>query len=413
MDDIKLVGPFSQLITMTGLPIKGPIDDQELNIIEDGGIVIENGVIQQIGEFRELKKEDSFGPDQLIEIEGESVGLPGFIDPHTHLCFAGSRANDYAKRISGKTYLEILNEGGGIWQTVQKTREASFEQLFDLTSKRAETLLKSGVTTVEVKSGYGLNFEDEIKMLEVIKKVNENSWIDLISTCLAAHIVPQDFNGNSKEYLEFIRNDLLPIVRKDNLSQRLDIFVEQGAFSGQESIPFLKNAKTLRFDLTIHGDQFTPMGSDVAIETGAISVDHLESSTETEIQALAKSNVVATVLPGASLGLGMAYAPARKLLDAGNSVAIGSDWNPGSAPMGNLLTQASVMSASEKLNNAETFAGFTIRAAKALNLHYRGMLAKGMLADIVAFPCSDYREILYHQGQLRPSFILKRGNIIS
>ena len=413
MSNIKLVGPFSQLITMNKLPEKGQIDDRQLEIIENGGVLIKNGIIQKIGTFKDLKKEADFSSTQLIQIEGASVGMPGFIDPHTHICFAGSRANDYAKRISGKTYLEIAKEGGGIWQTVQKTREADTSQLFMETLERAELLLKSGVTTVEVKSGYGLSYEHEIKMLDTINKVDGNSAIDLISTCLAAHIVPKDFQGSSGEYLDFILNDLLPIVKKKKLAGRIDIFIEEGAFEESESIPFLKKAGMLGFDITIHGDQFTPTGSKVAIETGAISVDHLESSTDKEIQALANSNVIATVLPGASLGLGMPFAPARKLLDAGNSVAIGSDWNPGSAPMGNLLVQASVMSASEKLSNAETFAGITIRAAKALNLHDRGKLSVGLLADIVAFPCTDYREILYHQGQLQPNFILKKGNIIN
>ena len=413
MEDLKLVGPFSQLITMNDLPDKGPINDRQLEIIENGGVLIKNGIIQKVGIFNELKKEANLGRAQFIEIEENSVGLPGFIDPHTHICFTGSRANDYAKRISGKTYLEIAKEGGGIWQTVQNTREADADDLYKETLKRAKLHLKSGVTSAEVKSGYGLNYKGEMKMLDTIKKVDENSQIDLISTCLAAHIVPRDFKGSSREYLDFILNDLLPIVKKNKLSNRVDIFIEEGAFDDSESIPFLKKAKILGFDITIHGDQFTPTGSKVAIETGAISVDHLESSTDKEIQALANSNVIATVLPGASLGLGMPFAPARKLLDAGNSVAIGSDWNPGSAPMGNLLVQASLMSASEKLNNAETFAGITIRAAKALNLHDRGKLLKGMLADIVAFPCADYREILYHQGQLQPNFILKKGNMIN
>lgn len=412
MENPKLVGPFKKLITMNGLAHKGPIKDNQLEIIEDAGILIHEGLIEAVGTFNKLRKETNLKPNDITQIEEDLVALPGFIDPHTHICFAGSRANDYANRISGKTYLEIAKEGGGIWQTVQKTRDANTDLLYEETLKRASTLLKSGVTTVEVKSGYGLNYESEIKMLETIKKVHETSLMDLISTCLAAHIVPRDFNGNSGEYLDFILSDLLPSVKSKSLSERVDIFIEEGAFNEAESISFLNKAKLLGFDLTIHGDQFSTVGSKVAVETGAVSVDHLESTSHNEIKALAKSKVIATVLPGASLGLGMQYAPARKLLDAGNSVALGSDWNPGSAPMGNLLVQASLMGASEKLSNAETFAGITIRAAKALNLYDRGSICNGTLADIIAFPCDDYREILYHQGQLQPSFILKRGNLI-
>jgi imidazolonepropionase len=204
---------------------------------------------------------------------------------------------------------------------------------------------------------------------------------------------------------------ILPSIKEQNLSNRVDVFIEEGAFSEVESLEYLNRAKNMGFDLTVHGDQFHPGGSQVAIEAEVMSVDHLESSTEKEIRALAKSEVVCTVLPGASLGLGMSYAPARQLLDAGNCLAIGSDWNPGSAPMGNLITQASLLSALEKLSNAEIFAGITIRAAMALNLLDRGQLIPGQMADIACFPTDDYREILYNQGELKADFVIKKGEI--
>jgi len=407
MSILKLIGPFSQILTMNGLPLKGPIKDDKLEIVKDGGVLIKDHLIHAIGDFNTLIKSNEKA--QVIKIEHDSVALPGFIDPHTHICFAGSRANDYSMRINGKTYLEIAKEGGGIWQTVQKTREASTDQLYNSTIKRAESLLNNGITTAEVKSGYGLSLESELKMLETIKSVNENSKIDLISTCLAAHIVPKDFQGKPKDYLTFVLKELLPIVKKKKLSNRVDVFIEDGAFNAKEALEYLLKAKDIGFDLTIHGDQFTPSGSNVAIEVEALSVDHLEASTEKEIRALAKSNVVATVLPGASIGLGMPFAPARKLLDAGCSVSFGSDWNPGSAPMGNLLTQSAILSASEKLSNSEVFAGITFRAARALNLRDRGTLLHEKLADIIGFPCDDYREILYHQGQMTPNIMYKKG----
>lgn len=410
MDKTKLVGPFAQIITLDGLPLKGPIIDYELEIISAGGILIEGDRIIDVGNFNKIRKDNTNVP--IIEISEGAVALPGFIDPHTHICFAGSRANDYTMRIAGKSYLEIAKEGGGIWQTVQKTREASSDCLFEGTLGRGNQLLKSGITTAEVKSGYGLNLKDELKMLRTIQTVDEASKIDLVSTCLSAHIVPKDFNGNSTEYLTFILNELLPIIKKENLSHRVDVFIEEGAFNAQESNDYLRKAKTMGFDLTVHGDQFTPSGSLVAVETGALSVDHLESATEYEVQTLSKSDVTATVLPGASIGLGMQFGPARKLLDAGCSVAIGSDWNPGSAPMGNLLSQSAILSASEKISNAETFAGITFRAAKALNLHDRGMISNGKIADFIGFQCKDYREILYHQGQLQPNIVFKKGTKI-
>lgn len=407
MGNKKLIGPFTQIITLDRLPMKGPIKDDELEIISSGGILIEGDRIIEVGRFSEIRNRNTNA--EILEISTDTVALPGFIDPHTHICFAGSRANDYAMRIAGKSYLEIAKEGGGIWQTVQNTRKASSEELLQGTLSRANTLLKSGITTAEVKSGYGLNLKDELKMLRIIQAVDGASKIDLVSTCLAAHIVPKDFERNSIEYLAFIFNELLPIVKKEKLSNRVDIFIEEGAFASKESTDYLHKAKALGFELTIHGDQFTASGSLAAIETGALSVDHLESSTSKEIMQLAKSDVVATVLPGASIGLGMQFAPARQMLDAGCCVAIGSDWNPGSAPMGNLLTQTAIMSASEKISNAEAFAGITFRAAKALNLHDRGMISNGKIANFIGFPCTDYREILYHQGQLHPNIIFKKG----
>lgn len=408
MGNTKLIGPFKQIVTLRGLPNKGPLQDNELETITDGGILVQNGKILHVDKFPELSK-ISHAKVQHESIEGDEVALPGFVDPHTHICFAGSRANDYAMRIAGKSYLEIAKEGGGIWQTVDKTRNASKEQLQSSLAIRINKLIEQGITTAEVKSGYGLNFNDEIKILEAIDAEAENTALDLVPTCLAAHILPKDFDGNSKQYLQFVTAELLPVILSKQLAKRLDIFIEQGAFSAKEAKDFLLAGKSMGFDITVHGDQFTASGSQVAVEVGAVSVDHLESSGHEQVVKLAQSETTATVLPGASLGLGMAYAPARKLLDSGASVAIGSDWNPGSAPMGNLLLQASLLSASEKLSNAETFAGVTFRAAHALNLNDRGSLKEGKIADLISFPCADYREILYHQGQMKPNAVYKKG----
>jgi imidazolonepropionase len=205
--------------------------------------------------------------------------------------------------------------------------------------------------------------------------------------------------------LNYVFHDLLPVIKNEKLSNRVDIFIEESAFDANNALTYLNRAKQMGFDITVHADQFTTGGSAVAVKSGAVSADHLEASRDAEIKILANSDTVAVVLPGASLGLGMAYAPARKLLDAGACLAIASDWNPGSAPMGDLLMQAAVMSAAEKLNTAEVFAGLTFRAAKALRLNDRGILAPGMRADLQAYPTNDYREILYQQGKLKPLII--------
>jgi len=406
----KLIGPFTQLLPLSGLPMKGSIADDALQIIPQGGVLTDNGLITGVGDFETIRKSN---PDaEIEEITGDYVLIPSFVDCHTHLCFAGSRAKDYALRIAGKSYLEIAKSGGGIWDSVTQTRKASKEELIDLLLKRVDQHTKNGVTTIEVKSGYGLKVEEEIKQLQAIKEAAAKSKVDLIATCLATHILPKDFNGPVEEYLELILNKLLPKIKQDNLANRVDIFIEDGAFSPADAACYLEVAKKMGFDITVHADQFSTGGSEVAVNVGAVSADHLEASGEEEIKRLAASETVAVALPGASLGLGMGFAPARKLLNAGACLAIASDWNPGSAPMGDLLLQASVLSAYEKLTTAETFAGLTFRAAKALNLYDRGILEKGKLADMQAYPCTDYREILYHQGKLKPIKVYKKGEAI-
>lgn len=399
----KLIGPFTQILTLAGLGMKGALKDDDLQIIPKGGVVIENGLILAVDDFEALRKENPSTPIQ--EITGDHVLLPGFVDCHTHICFAGSRAKDYAMRIQGKTYLEIAKAGGGIWDSVTQTRAADEALLEELLLQRIERHLSEGVTTIEIKSGYGLETQSELKQLRAIAKAATKTRASLISTCLAAHMVPKDFNGGQSEYLNYVFHDLLPVIKNENLSNRVDIFIEESAFDANNALIYLNRAKQMGFDITVHADQFTTSGSAIAVKLGAVSADHLEASKDPEIKLLTNSDTVAVVLPGASLGLGMHYAPARKLLDAGTCLAIASDWNPGSAPMGDLLMQAAVMSAAEKLNTAEVFAGLTFRAAKALRLDDRGILAPGMRADMQAYPTNDYREILYHQGKLKPLII--------
>lgn len=407
-DTTTLIGPFSQLLPMDDLALAGPLKNEELTIIENGGIVTKDGKILQIGSYKSLQ--DAWkGRARLHVLEGDCVGLPGLIDAHTHICFGGSRAMDYAARNNGKTYQEIAAEGGGIWSTVKHTREASQEELTSITAMRMNRLLASGITTVEVKSGYGLGVKEELTILRAIKAASAAHAMTVVPTCLAAHIVPKDFSGGEKEYLDLILAELVPIVKQEQLATRFDIFTEENAFSIAGSLKYLKHLKREGFDLTVHGDQFSVGGSAVAIEVGARSVDHLEASGDAEIQALSKSSTVPVVLPGASIGLGIPFAPARKILDAGCALAIASDWNPGSGPQGDLLIQASLLGAYEKLSSAEVFAGITTRAAAALGLEDKGKLAPGTQADVTCFPIHDFREIFYQQGMLRPSQVFISG----
>ena len=399
-----LIGPFTQVLPMAGLPLKGALSDEQLTVIENGGILVSEGKIEKVGLFEDLKSET----DHIQFIEGEQVCLPGFVDAHTHICFGGTRARDYAMRNAGVSYLEIAKAGGGIWDTVTQTRKATKEELVEGILQRSQKHLLNGITTIEVKSGYGLSVEQELKMLRAIKQANEKTEADLVATCLAAHIKPKDWNGD-KTYLEEMTSTLFPMIKSENLANRVDAFIEESAFSPQEIAPYFQKAKEMGFDITVHADQFTTGGSEVAVQFGAVSADHLEASAKKEIQLLAKSDVISMALPGASIGLGCAYTPARKILDAGGALAIASDHNPGSAPMGDLLTQASILGTFEKLSNAEVLAGITFRASAALKLADRGVLQTGTQADFVTFPTNNYQEITYRQGQLKPNSVWKNG----
>ncbi|VXA98068.1 MULTISPECIES: imidazolonepropionase [Chryseobacterium] len=396
---MKLIGPFKQVVTLANLPLRGKLSDEQIEIIVDGGILVNENKIHTIGNFETLKSENQ--NIEIETIEGEQIVLPAFVDSHTHICFGGNRANDFAMRNAGKTYLEIAESGGGIWSSVQHTRNASEEELLKTLLERIDFLISLGITTIEVKSGYGLDVENELKMLRMIKKAQEKTQATLVPTCLSAHLKPRDFEGTNEEYLNYILTEILPKVKEENLAKRVDIFIEKSAFQPEESKGFLLKTKDLGFEITVHADQFTPGSSRIAVEVGAKSADHLEATIDEDIEFLAQSETVATALPGASLGLGEKFTPARKLLDAGAIVAIASDWNPGSAPMGNLITQASILATFEKLTTAEVLTGMTFRSAFALGLEDRGSLKDGLKADFVTYKTNNFQNVLYNQGSLK------------
>ena len=407
---MKLIGPFKQIVTLRNLPLRGKLSDEQLEIIENGGILIKDEKIEEVGNFEELKSKNQFS--EIENIEGEQICLPAFTDSHTHICFGGNRANDFAMRNAGKTYLEIAENGGGIWSSVQHTRKASEEELLKTILERINSLISQGITTIEIKSGYGLDVENELKMMRVIQKAQTFTKATLVPTCLSAHLKPRDFEGSSKDYLQYILREILPKVKAENLAKRVDIFIEKSAFLPEESKEFLLKAKELGFEITVHADQFTSGSSRIAVEVGAKSADHLEATIDEDIAFLAKSETVATALPGASLGLGEKFTPARKILDEGGILAIASDWNPGSAPMGNLITQASILATFEKLSTAEVLAGITFRSAFALSLEDRGTLEKGKKADFVTFKTDNFQNVLYQQGSLKADSVYINGEKI-
>lgn len=409
--DMKLIGPFKQIVTLNNLPLRGKISDDGLEIIQNGGIIIHRNLFEEANDFEKLKQK--YPNAELYLIENDQIAIPSFVDAHTHICFAGNRSNDFAMRNSGKSYLEIAESGGGIWSSVLHTRAASEEELTEFTLLRINELIKQGVTTIEIKSGYGLNLDEELKMLRTIKKASKKTEATIVPTCLSAHLKPKDFSGNSEEYLNYILTEILPKVKEENLANRVDIFIENSAFQPEESKIFLEKAKQLGFQITVHADQFTSGSSKIAVEIGAKSADHLEAAIDGDIDFLANSETVAIALPGASLGLGEAFSPARKILDKGGIFAIATDWNPGSAPMGNLIAQASILAVYQKLTTAEVLAAITFRAAFALNLEDRGMIAKGKKADFITYETDNFQNILYYQGSLKPKNVYIDGRLIS
>lgn len=403
-----LFGPFDQLLTMANLPEKGSIGDDALLIVPNAGIIIQAGRIAEIGPFESLRHT----APEIREIEGPLVVLPGFVDSHTHICFAGSRVLDYTRRLSGQSYLQIAAAGGGILETMRRTSQASEEQLIALLLRRLDQHLALGVTTCEVKSGYGIKLVDELEILNAVAAAARLHPVTVVPTCLAAHTLPPDFS-DATQFINFAIKETLPRVKQARFASRCDIYIDDASgFSVPEARRYLLAARDLGYKLTVHADQFHRGGAALAAEVGAVSADHLEASLPEDFDLLRKANVAAVVLPGASLGLGMPFAQARTMLDHNLSLVIASGWNPGSAPMGDLLTQAALLGMNQRLTHAETFAAMTARAARVLQLRDRGILAPGMRADLVLFPCADYREILYHQGALRPIGVFAHGQHI-
>ena len=377
------------------------------------GIGVKDGRVAYVGPESGLPRGALTDATEIIDAEGGFVG-PGFVDPHTHLVFAGERSAEFDLRNQGATYLEIAKAGGGIANTVSATRAASEEELATLALPRLERLLSQGVTTAEVKSGYGLNLADELKMLRAVRRLGAQSPLELVPTLLCAHSVPPEYKDRRAEYLDLCINEILPAVARESLARFCDVFTEDSAFTVEESRRLLNAGKALGLTPRLHADQLTACGaSALAAEVGAASADHLEQVTDEGIRALAAANVTAVLVPTATLFLRMRpYAPGRKLRDAGVNIALGSNVNPGSSMTENLALVLGLACLENGLSAAEAYWAATRGAAQCLGLQRQGRLAVGDAGDLVLFACRSYRHLPYHLGISHARVVVKGGRVV-
>ena len=389
-----------------------------LGIIENGAVSIVDGKIVAVGKSDEILRE--YSSENLIDANGKVVS-PGFVECHTHVVFAGNRLNEFELKIKGADYLEILANGGGILSTVRQTRDASLTELVEQSRKRLDKLLALGVTTCEVKTGYGLDTETELKMLEAILELDKIHEIDLIPTFLPAHAVPTEFRENPDDYVDLICNEMLPKAKEiinsqlSTINYFADVFCEKNAFDLAQSRKVLETAKRLGFKLKAHVDEFTNLGgARMAIELGATSIDHLDAISDEEIKLLAGSETIGVVTPTVNFNFGSKeFADARKLIDFGCAIALSTDYNPGSAPCPSLPNAMAIACRYQKLLPGETFNAATINAAFAVGLGEKiGSIELGKQADLLIFDTKDYREIAYEFGGNLIEKIVKKGFVL-
>lgn len=404
----------SQLVTLAG-EHKGPRTKEamsELSIIEDGSIWLENEVIQAIGTTEELQRKYAtrIGEAEIIDAFGKLV-TPGLVDPHTHVAYGGSREREFEMRLEGATYMDIMNAGGGIHATSRMTREATEEEIFVQTKERLDSFLAHGVTTIEGKSGYGLNVETEIKQLGVIQRLQTEHPIDIVPTFMGAHAVPDEFKGKEDQYVDLIVNEMLPKVAREKLAKFNDVFCEVGVFTPEQSKRILVAGKALGLIPKIHADEIEPYGgAELAAEVGAISAEHLLKATDTGIAAMAKQGVIACLLPATALYLRETAARGRAMIDAGVPVAISTDCNPGSSPTTSMPLVMNLACISMRLTPAESLCAATYNAACAIQMEDKvGSLEIGKQADIVLWNVPNYQQLQYLFGVNHVNSVWKKG----
>jgi imidazolonepropionase len=386
-----------------------------LGMIKNGTVAIQEGKIIWIGKTEECPKEIRLGRGgHEIDATGKVV-MPGLIDAHTHLIFAGSRENEFEQRIQGLSYLDIAERGGGILSTVEATRKASFDELFSLGKKRLDRMLCMGVTTIEAKSGYGLSLHDEIKILKVMRALQEVHAMEIVPTFLGAHTLPKEFRDVRNRYIDLLTKEMIPRVAEERLAEFCDVFCEERAFTLKESEKILKSGKEYGLKPKIHADQLSPGGgAELAAEVGAFSADHLDHVSQVGINKMAEKGVTAVLLPGASFFLAMKkFPPAREMIEQGVSVSLATDLNPGSSMTESLPLMMTMGCIMYKMVPREVIQGTTIHAAKSMGREKEiGSLEAGKQADILLLAIPNYRYLPYHFGVDHVEKVIKKGKVV-
>jgi imidazolonepropionase len=410
----KEIDMFADIIITNASSIATCKDSQEgAGIIEKGYVAVKDGIILEVKAGSPA--EELIGSSTvIIDAVGKTV-TPGLVDAHTHLVHGGSREKELALKLKGVPYLDILKMGGGILSTVKNTRSATKEQLKAKAAKSLKEMLLNGTTTVEAKSGYGLDFDTEIKCLEAAQELNAEQPVDIVSTYMGAHAIPEEFKGNAQGYMNFMFEKVMPYVADKKLAEFVDVFCEEGVFSPEEARLIMQKAKDLGFKLKIHADEIVPLqGAEVAAEMGAVSADHLLAASDKGIEDMARTGVTAVALPGTSFYLMLGkYAQARKMLDAGVRVAIATDYNPGTSPTESLQTVMAFACFGMRLTPEEIIKAMTLNAAYAVNRQNEiGSIEKGKKADLVVFDAPNIDYVVYHYGINHVDTVIKNGNIV-
>ena len=414
MSETTIFMHASELVTLRGPKrSRAKAEMSELSIIPDGAVVVSDGAIEDVGRTESILKEHDASGVERLDASGKVV-MPGLVDPHTHVVFAGSREFELDLKLKGKTYLEIMAAGGGILRTVGDTRAASEQELFEQSAARLRSMISHGSTTVEAKSGYGLDKDVELRMLRTIRRLGEELPVDIVPTFMGAHAVPPEFAGRPDDYVRFVAEDVLPAVARENLAVFCDVFCEAGAFDPDQSRTVLMAAKALGMGLKVHADEFSSSGgAELAAELGAVSAEHLAKPSDDGIMAMARKDVIGVMLPGTPYtSMGGVYPDARRLIDIGVPVALGTDLNPNcwNESMQFTMSLACYML---KMTPAEAVTAATVNSAAALGLEKKiGTLERGKRADIVIMDVQSHAMIPCRFGTNLCTLVMKDGEVV-